>query len=233
MVPLASRWSTARLAISIQRIKCGREPVGIVLKLWCQSPCKVQVPQRLCPRLLTDELRASLAVPVWAPGASRADFRFEFHRKVVLLADTADNSPVPPVPVPPLCKDGGAALELHVPRSPDGSAAQLCVDDKLSDRIPCPPERYLSKHLVKLIQLRLPTCILDNSSVLPENTKVGALNSQENNEGRLTTGGRQSLMGSPKSKLCTDPNTSESAFAAGRRQWPMSERTLQMRLHHT
>ena len=111
----------------------------------------------------------------------------------VAFTDTADDCPVPSVPAPPICKDGGAALELHVLWSPDGSAAQVCVDDKLSDRIACPPERYISKHLVKLIQLRLSTCILDNPSVLPENTKVEALNSRENNEGRLTTGGRQLL----------------------------------------
>ena len=36
--PLAKRWSTARLLISITRIMCGREPVGIVSALWCQSP---------------------------------------------------------------------------------------------------------------------------------------------------------------------------------------------------
>ena len=99
--------------------------LGYIFGKYRNPSCKVKIPQRLCPRLLTDELRASLAVPILAPGASRADFRFEFHRMVVFLADAADDSPVPPVPVPPLCKDGGAALELHVLRSPDGSSAQV------------------------------------------------------------------------------------------------------------
>ena len=100
-------------------------PGGQCLDAVVPIPCKVKIPQGLRPRFLADELRAGLAVPVLAPGASRANLRFEFHRMVVLLADTADNSPVPPVPVPPLCKDGSAALELHVLRSSDGSAAQV------------------------------------------------------------------------------------------------------------
>ena len=85
----------------------------------------MKIPQGLRPRFLADELSASLAVPVLAPGASRANLRFEFHRMVVLLADTAHNSSVSSVPVPPLRKDGSAALELHVLRSSDGSAAQV------------------------------------------------------------------------------------------------------------
>ena len=98
---------------------------GIFFGKHRNPPCKVKIPQRLCPRLLTDELRASLAVPILAPGASRADFRFEFCRMVVLLADTAHNSSDPAIPVLPLRKDGSAGLELQVLRSPDGSAAQV------------------------------------------------------------------------------------------------------------
>ena len=87
--------------------------------------CKVKIPQGLRPRFLADELSASLAVPVLAPGASRANLRFEFHRMVVFLADAADDSPVPPVPVPSLRADVCTSLELHVFRSTDGSAAQV------------------------------------------------------------------------------------------------------------
>ena len=98
-------------------------PGGQCLDAVVPIPCKVNIPHGLRPRFLADELRAGLAVPVWAPGASRANLRFEFHRMVVLLADTAHNSSVPSVPVPPLRKDGSAALELDVFRSPDGRAS--------------------------------------------------------------------------------------------------------------
>ena len=61
--------------------------------------CKVKIPHRLCPRLLTDELRASLAVPVLAPGAPRTDLRLDLDGMVVLLARAADDSPIPLVPL--------------------------------------------------------------------------------------------------------------------------------------
>ena len=124
-------------------------PGGQCLDAVVPIPCKVQVPQRLCPRFLTDELRASLAVLILAPGASRANLRFEFHRMVVFLADTADNSPVPPVPVPPLCKDGGAALELNVSKPTDGRASYVCIDDKSSNGIAGSAERDIRRHPVK------------------------------------------------------------------------------------
>ena len=100
-------------------------PGGQCLDAVVPIPCKQKIPQGLRPRFLADELRAGLAVRVLAPGATRANLRFDFHKMIVFLADTADSSSVPSVPVPPLRKDGNAALELHVLKSPDGSAAQV------------------------------------------------------------------------------------------------------------
>ena len=100
-------------------------PGGQCLDTLVPIPCKVKIPQGLRPRFLADELRAGLAVPVLAPGASRANLRFEFHRMVVFLADAADDSPVPPVPVPSLRADVCTSFEIHIFRSTDGSAAQV------------------------------------------------------------------------------------------------------------
>ena len=100
-------------------------PGGQCLDAVVPIPCKVKIPQGLRPRFLADELRAGLAVPVLAPGAPRTDLRLDLHRMSVAFTDTADDCPVPSVPVPPLRKNGSAALELHVFRSSDGSAAQV------------------------------------------------------------------------------------------------------------
>ena len=110
---------------------------------------------------------------------------------VVLLADTADNSPVPPVPLPPVCKDGGAALELDVFRPTDGRASYVRIDDKSSDGIAGSAERDISKYSVELIQLQLSAGIFHNAPVLPEDAKVEALNSREHDERCLTRGGRK------------------------------------------
>ena len=99
--------------------------LGYIFDKHRNPPANVKIPQRLCPRLLTDELRTSLAVPVLAPGAPRTDLRLDLHRMSVAFTDTADDCPVPSVPVPPLRADVCAALELHILRSTDGSAAQV------------------------------------------------------------------------------------------------------------
>ena len=77
-------------------------PGGQCLDAVVPVPRKVKIPQRLRSRFLPDELRASLVVPILAPGAPGTDLRLDFDGVVVLLAHTADNSSVPLVAVPPL-----------------------------------------------------------------------------------------------------------------------------------
>ena len=129
----------------------------------------------MCPRFLLDELDPLLAVPIVTSGASSSDLRLDLDRVVVLFAYTAHDSPVPFAPVPPLRKDGRAAFEFNVLRVAYRCARQIRVDNKLSDVVACPPKRDVPQYLMEKVELLLPICIFENSSVLPEYAKVEAL----------------------------------------------------------
>ena len=152
-----------------------------------------QVPQRLRAGFLADELDTALGVPLLTAHAPRAHLTLYLDAVVVLLRDPANDLPVVFVAVPPLGKNGRGALKLGV-LSAGLRSSYVGVDDELADVVGRVAVRDVSEHLVKMLELLLPSRVLNHAPVFPQASEVEvASDCRRDDEGGLARGRRQLL----------------------------------------
>ena len=152
-----------------------------------------QIPQGLRAGFLSDELHSTVGVPLLSAHAARAHLTMYLDAVVVLPRDSANDRSVVFVAVPPLGKNGRGALKLSV-LGADLRSSYVGVDDELADVVGGFSLRDVRQHLVKMLELLLPTRVLNHAPVLSQASEIEvASDCRGDDEGGLARGWRQLL----------------------------------------